>query len=311
LLHKKEEKTGMEKDSKSTLLIVDDEASVLSVLNRILSGEYGILTAKTGKEALKLAQEQHPDLILLDILLPDLDGYNVIVQLKSNAETNAIPVIFITGLASEDAEEKSFLLGASDFIIKPFKPAAIRARIRKQLDILNQMKTLEGIGLTDYLTGLPNRGSFEDRLEMEWRRAVREQKAISFLMVDIDGFKAYNDSYGHPQGDALLRAAAGVFTSWAKRPADHPARLGGEEFGVLLPDTELKAAMTIAEGIRTAIETLRLPVKDNKKASSVTVSIGVKSVIPQRDSSVADFISGADEALYAAKKAGKNRVCSG
>jgi len=214
----------MDKDSKSRLLIVDDEASVLAVLNRILSEDYEILTAKTGKEALKLAQEQHPDLILLDILLPDLDGYNVIVQLKSNAETNEIPVIFITGLTSEEDEEKSFLLGATDYIIKPFKPAAIKARIRKHLDILNQMKALEGIGLTDFLTGLPNRCSFQDRLEMEWRRAVREQKMISFLMVDIDGFKAYNDSYGHLQGDALLRAAAGVFTAWAKRPA---VRSGG------------------------------------------------------------------------------------
>ncbi|MDR2701049.1 MAG: diguanylate cyclase [Spirochaetaceae bacterium] len=299
----------MEKDTKHTLLIVDDEASVLSVLNRILSGEYGILTAKTGNEALRLAQEQHPNLILLDILLPDLDGYNVIVQLKSNEETNAIPVIFITGLSSEEDEEKSFLLGAADYIIKPFKPAAIRARIRKHLDILHQIKALEGIGLTDSLTGLPNRRSFEDRLEMEWRRAAREQKPLSFLMVDFDGFKAYNDSYGHLQGDALLRAAAGVFIAWAKRPADHPARLGGEEFGVLLPDTDLKPALIIAEGIRAAVEELRLPIKE--KTGSVTVSIGVNSIIPQRDSSVTDFISGADEALYAAKKAGKNRICSG
>jgi len=301
----------MDKDTKPKLLVVDDEASVLSVLNRILSGEYEIITAKTGNEALKLAQEQHPDLILLDILLPDLDGYNVIVQLKSSEETNAIPVIFITGLTSEEDEEKSFLLGATDYIIKPFKPAAIRARIRKHLEILNQMKALEGIGLTDSLTGLPNRRSFEDRMEMEWRRAAREQKPLSFLMVDFDGFKTYNDTYGHLQGDSLLRAAAGVFTSWAKRPADHPARLGGEEFGILLPDTELKPALAIAEGIRSAIEKLRLPVKESKKLSSVTVSIGVNSIVPQRDNSVTDFIAGADEALYAAKKAGKNRICSG
>lgn len=301
----------MEKDTKYTLLIVDDEASVLSVLNKILSGEFGILTAKTGKEAIKLAQEMHPDLILLDILLPDLDGYNVIVQLKSNAETNTIPVIFITGLSSEEDEEKSFLLGASDYIIKPFKPAAIRARIRKHLDILHQMKSLEGIGLTDSLTGLPNRRSFEDRLEMEWRRAAREQKSLSFLMVDIDGFKNYNDTYGHLQGDSLLRAVAGVLISWAKRPADHPARIGGEEFGVLLPDTELKPALTIAEGIRASVEVLRLPVKESKKPSSVTVSIGVNTIIPQRESSVTDFIAGADDALYEAKRAGKNRICTG
>jgi len=301
----------MDKDTKSKLLIVDDEASVLAVLNRILSGEYEIITAKTGNEALKLAQEQHPDLILLDILLPDLDGYNVIVQLKSSEETNAIPVIFITGLTSEEDEEKSFLLGGADYIIKPFKPAAIRARIRKHLEILNQMKALEGIGLTDSLTGLPNRRSFEDRMEMEWRRAAREQKPLSFLMVDFDGFKAYNDTYGHLQGDSLLRAAAGVFTSWAKRPADHPARLGGEEFGILLPDTDLKPALVIAEGIRAAVEGLRLPVKESKKLSSVTVSIGVNSIVPQRDNSITDFIAGADEALYAAKKAGKNRICYG
>jgi len=302
----------MEKKSKYTLLIVDDEVSVLTMLNRILSDEYEILTAKSGKEALRLAQEVLPDLILLDILLPDLDGYNIIVQLKSNADTTSIPVVFITGIDTEEDEEKSFLLGAADYIVKPFKTAAIRARVRYHLDIVSQMRALEGIGLTDPLTGLPNRRSFEDRLEMEWRRAVREQKSLSFLMIDIDGFKAYNDTYGHLQGDSLLRAAAGVFTAWAKRPADHPARLGGEEFGVLLPDTEQGAALTIAEGIRANIETLRIPIKDGdkegEKTGSVTISIGVSSTVPQREDTVTDFISRADGALYEAKKAGRNRV---
>jgi len=305
----------MEKNSKYTILIVDDEVSVLTMLNRILSDEYEVVTAKAGKEALRVVQEARPDLILLDILLPDLDGYNVIVQIKSNADTTGIPVIFITGLDTEEDEEKSFLLGAVDYIVKPFKAAAIRARVRYHLDIVTQMRALEGIGLTDPLTGLPNRRSYEDRLEMEWRRAIREQKPLSFLMIDIDGFKAYNDTYGHLQGDALLRAAAGVFTAWAKRPADHPARLGGEEFGVLLPDTEQKAALNIAEGIRSDIENLHLPVQDSEKegekTSSVTISIGVVSCIPQREDSITDFIAKADGALYEAKKAGRNRVIPG
>jgi diguanylate cyclase (GGDEF)-like protein len=305
----------MQKQSKYTILIVDDEVSILTMLNRILSDEYDIITAKSGIEALRLAEEARPDLILLDILLPDLDGYNVIVQLKANTATTSIPVIFITGINSESDEEKSFLLGATDYIVKPLKPAPVQARIRYHLKIVNQLKALEGISLTDPLTGLPNKRSFEDRLEMEWRRAVREQKPISYLITDIDNFKTFNDTYTQERGDTFLRTVAGVFISWTKRPADHPARLGGEEFGVLLPDTDEKAALTIAEGIRQDVEVLRIPVKDGEKDGEktmpVTISIGACSNVPQRDDPVIDFVTRANGALYESKKAGRNRVFFG
>jgi len=305
----------MQKEPRYTILIVDDEVSILTMLNRILSDEYDIITAKSGIEALRLAEEARPDLILLDILLPDLDGYNVIVQLKSNALTTSIPVIFITGINSEADEEKSFLLGATDYIVKPLKPAPVQARIRYHLKIVNQLRALEGISLTDPLTGLPNRRSFEDRLEMEWRRAIREQKPISYLISDIDNFKIFNETYTQERGDTLLRTVSGVFIAWTKRPADHPARLGGEEFGVLLPDTDEKAALNIAEGIRQDIEVLRIPVKegekDGEKTNPVTISIGACSNIPQRNDPVIDFVTRANGALYEAKKAGRNRVFFG
>jgi diguanylate cyclase (GGDEF)-like protein len=301
----------MQKQPRYTILIVDDEVSVLTMLNRVLSDEYDIITAKSGIEALRLAEEARPDLILLDMLLPDLDGYNVIVQLKSNTLTTGIPVIFITGIDSGADEEKSFLLGATDYIIKPLKPAPVQARIRYHLKIVNQLKALEGISLTDPLTGLPNKRSFEDRLEMEWRRAVREQKPISYLISDIDNFKTFNDTYTQERGDTFLRTVAGVFILWTKRPADHPARLGGEEFGVLLPDTDEKAALTIAEGIRQDVEVLRIPVKDGEKNKPVTISIGACSNIPQRDDPIIDFVTRANGALYESKKAGRNRVFFG
>jgi len=305
----------MQKEPRYTILVVDDEVSILTMLNRILSDEYDIITAKSGIEALRLAEEARPDLILLDILLPDLDGYNVIVQLKSNALTTGIPVIFITGIDSEADEEKSFLLGATDYIVKPLKPAPVQARIRYHLKIVNQLRALEGISLTDPLTGLPNRRSFEDRLEMEWRRAIREQKPISYLITDIDNFKNFNDTYTQERGDALLRTVSGVFIAWTKRPADHPARLGGEEFGVLLPDTDEKAALKIAEGIRQDVEILRIPIKDGdkdgEKTLPVTISIGACSNVPQRNEPVIDFVTRANGALYESKKAGRNRVFFG
>jgi diguanylate cyclase (GGDEF)-like protein len=289
-------------------LAVDDEKANLLVLNHILA-EYTIVTAASGTEALERVAADSPDLILLDIIMPGIDGFEVLKRLKEIEETAAIPVIIITGLSGDDDEEKGLLLGAVDYITKPFKNHIVQARVRTHIQIVRQMRTIEQLGLIDPLTGIANRRSFDDRFALEWRRTHREHKPLSFMMMDVDKFKVYNDTYGHPQGDALLKELAKIFASAAKRAADLACRLGGEEFGVLLPETDLDAAVKAAEKIRLSVEALRVPAKDGG-ITQATISIGVVSMIPDDSMKAADFIARADKRLYAAKAGGRNRVCS-
>jgi diguanylate cyclase (GGDEF)-like protein len=308
LKEKSRKETDMPSAPKFSILIVDDESANLAVLNTILHTEYAISTAKSGEAALKHTADKKPDLILLDIMMPGMDGFEVLKRLKEEPDTRKIPVIFITGLENEDDETKGFAMGAVDYIKKPFKQELVKARIRTHIEIVGQMQISERLGLTDPLTGIPNRRNFDERIAMEWRRAIREQKPISFLMMDIDKFKTYNDTYGHPQGDALLKGAAKLFTEKVKRPADLVARLGGEEFGILLPNTALKAALVIAENIRAGIEALRIPTADGSMKTKTTISIGAASMIPVKDDKAENFISQADKNLYTAKEGGRNRI---
>jgi diguanylate cyclase (GGDEF)-like protein len=291
------------------ILVVDDERTNLAALNKILSPEYNVFTAKSGKEALARVEDAPPDLILLDIVMPDMNGFDVLARLKESPQTDKIPVIFVTGLRDEEDEERGFALGAVDYITKPFKSAIVLARVRTHIQIVQQMRTIERLGLIDPLTNIANRRSFDDRVELEWRRSIRKKSPISFLMMDLDNFKRYNDTYGHPQGDALLRTVAGIFGAEAKRSSDLAVRLGGEEFGVLLPDTDLDGALDIAERIRRSVEAARIPTADGNAWTSATVSIGAVSAIPSENDALRDFIEKADENLYRAKNTGKNKVC--
>jgi diguanylate cyclase (GGDEF)-like protein len=173
------------------------------------------------------------------------------------------------------------------------------------------MRTIERLSLIDALTNIPNRRSFDDKSNVEWRRCAREHKPISFLMMDIDNFKIYNDTYGHPQGDVLLTAVAKIFVESARRPSDVAARLGGEEFGLLLPDATLENAMNMAEKIRQQVGALQIPTLDGRAATSATISVGVASTIPGEHDILRNFIAKADEYLYAAKGSGRNMVFTG
>ncbi|MFP3155280.1 diguanylate cyclase [Lachnospiraceae bacterium ZAX-1] len=301
----------MPENTKDTILIVDDEKANLLLLNRILSTEYTVLMAKSGTEALSRAESELPDLILLDIIMPDINGFDVLEKLKKSEITHHIPVIIITGLTSEGDEEKGFFLGAVDYITKPFNNAIVRARVKTHMQIVDQIRTIERLGLFDPLTDIPNRRSFDNHIAIEWRRAIREKSPISFLMMDVDKFKSYNDTYGHPQGDVLLKTIAKIFTSVARRPSDLAARLGGEEFGVLLPDTELEGAFEIAEAIRTEVAATQIPLTEGAGMTSATISIGAISFMPKEGDEAKDFISKADEHLYTAKTTGRNKVYCG
>ncbi|MDR1643984.1 MAG: diguanylate cyclase [Clostridiales bacterium] len=300
----------MEEQDKFSLLIVDDEKMNLMVLNRILSAEYNIFTAKSGLEALVRLERVTPDLMLMDILMPGMSGFEVIKKLKASPFTSEIPVIFITGLNSVESEEKGLEMGAVDYITKPFKNTLVRMRVKTHIQMLKNLRTIEKIGLLDPLTEVPNRRNFDKRMEVEFKRAKRDGRRVSFLMIDIDYFKRYNDTYGHLQGDVLLKEVAQLIAAEAKRPADMTVRLGGEEFGVLLPDTSLEAALVVAERARTSIESAVVPVVDTGKGSSVTVSIGVSSILPNQESTSNQLIGLADKCLYEAKNSGRNRIKS-
>jgi len=295
-------------EKKNSLLIVDDDASNLMELSRILQDEYKIHAVKDGRYALEKIDEYLPDLILLDIIMPDLNGFEIIEKLKESEKTRTIPVMFITSATESTDEIKGLASGAVDYIHKPFNETIVKLRVRHHIEILNQMRKIEQLSMSDQLTNLPNRRCFESRINEEWSKAAREKTPLSVLMIDIDRFKNYNDSYGHQQGDIALRAIADTFNQTLKRPGDFAARWGGEEFIVLLSNTDLQGAFDVAKQIRMYIEGMEIP-GSNDLMKKVTVSIGVNTRVLDNNDTIEQFISKADMALYDAKNKGRNKVC--
>ncbi|MDR2577782.1 MAG: diguanylate cyclase [Chitinispirillales bacterium] len=294
---------------KNTILIVDDEKSNFALLTHVLGEKYTVYTAKDGASAIEKATELTPDLILLNIFMPDMSGYDVLGALKKQDATREIPIIFITNNSSAEEEEEALSYNAVDYICKPLRPNIVKLRVRSQIRIVNQIRTIERLSMTDQLTEIPNRRSFDSRISMEWRRAIREKTSISLLMLDVDRFKAYNDAYGHQQGDMVLKAVAQSIESDLKRPGDFAARWGGEEFVALLANTDLNGALEVAERIRANIEKLNITNEKCSNTPPITISIGVECQTPDHNASLSKFISAADHALYQAKAAGRNRVC--
>jgi len=291
----------------NSVLIIDDHETTITALQKILSADYTVFAALNGPEGIKLAEKYLPDVILLDILMLEMDGYQVIVELKKAESTRSIPVIFLTALTSDADEEKGLFLGAVDYIVKPFSPSIVKLRISNQMKMLDQFRTIEKLSMSDQLTGLPNRRSFEERIKVEWARATREKTPISILIIDLDKFKDYNDTFGHLQGDVVLQTMAKAFPTVIRRPADFIARWGGEEFIVVLPNTNAAGALEIAERLRAAAEGVKHRGHENCEAV-ITVSIGVNTMEPP-SGLLEDFFQGADTALYDAKRNGRNRVC--
>jgi diguanylate cyclase (GGDEF)-like protein len=296
----------MESKKEFTILVVDDEKMNVDILGGILSPIYSLMISRNGTRALELAKERKPDLILLDVLMPDMTGFEVIAKLKETDETNKIPVIFITGLTSAEDEEKGFFLGAVDYIAKPFNKSIVKARVNTHIKIVDQMRTIERIGLIDPLTKISNRRGFEERLKAEWGQSVRERTSIGFMIMDIDKFKNYNDTYGHQQGDVALKSFAEIASKTLMRPVDFAARWGGEEFVILLPGTDAAGAAEVAERIRKNVEAAVIFTEEGKE-TRVTVSIGINAMVPDTDTVIKEFIEKADQALYKAKESGRNR----
>ncbi len=295
--------------SNQTILIVDDEPINIKALQLVLGEEHNLVFATTGEMALQMAvEEPQPDLILMDIVMPGLDGFEVCRLLKNDDRTRNIPVVFLTARWETSEEAKGLELGAVDYIRKPFSPPIIKARIRNHLELKKTRDLLENLSTLDGLTNIPNRRRFDEILVHEWNRAVRKKAPISLLFIDIDHFKYYNDHYGHLAGDDCLKAVARVLQSSLGRAADFLARFGGEEFIILLPDTKESGCRHLAEAIRSAVEKLDIEHRDSPVADHLTVSIGAVTCIDVTKCDRELLLEHADRLLYQAKHEGRNRV---
>ena len=293
-----------------TLLLVDDSPDNLAILAGHLNNDYVISQAASGAEALRLVQtELSPDLILLDVLMPGMDGYEVFRRLADLPCARDIPVIFITALDEAQNEVAAIEMGAVDFVSKPINHVILKARIRNHLQYKALRDELRNQSMIDSLTALANRRRFMEALSAEWFRAVRYSTWLAILFIDIDDFKQYNDQYGHIAGDDCLKAVASAIRQVPKRSHDLVARWGGEEFVCILPDASEAAAAQLAERMRLAVQSLALEHAAGSNGRVVTISVGLAGIKPDREHKFEALIELADQALYRAKKTGKNRVC--
>jgi diguanylate cyclase (GGDEF)-like protein len=312
-----------DEERSQTVLIVDDTPDNIRILMETLKGDYKILAATSGEKALNASNwPVLPDLIILDIMMPGMNGYEVCRKLKEDERIKDIPVLFMSALNETTDKVKAFSAGGVDYITKPFQAEEVRARVQthmamrrlqKELQELNRElaeanQQLERLANLDGLTQIANRRHFNNTLEKEWLRMVREKLPISLILIDIDYFKRYNDTYGHLAGDECLKKVAQCIYCTAKRPADLVARYGGEEFVVLMPNTHIKGALTVAEEIRNGIRELKIEHSASDVSLFLSLSMGICGKTPGRASSPEALLAEADTALYKAKNSGRNRI---
>jgi len=309
------------------ILLVDDDPSSIQIMGRMLAGTGELRFATSGEDALRLARESQPDLILLDAEMPGMSGFDVLAAMHDEPDLADVPVIFVTSHSEAAFEVAGFERGAVDFMAKPVRSALLQARVKTQLRVRRLAEELRRVATIDVLTGVANRRGFDESLEQEWRRAERSGEPLALLMVDIDHFKRFNDRYGHPAGDACLRAVAQALVGSSLRPSDLVARYGGEEFVLLLPKTPRDGAQHVANRILDAVEMLEIEHAESLTARHVTVSIGVAfyddksegwvppsaefrfGEDPRARCTPIDLVCSADTALYCAKSAGRAQAC--
>jgi len=292
-----------------SLLIVDDQPINIRLLHQIFQPEYEVFVATTGAKALELCQIKLPDLILLDVVMPIMDGYELCQCLKADERTRDIPVIFVTGHNDAAEEERGLEVGAVDFILKSASANIMRARVKTHITLKHQSDLLRSLIKIDGLTGIANRRHFDEAMAAEWRHCTRNKHALSLIMIDIDFFKRYNDHYGHPAGDVCLRRVASCIKSGFSRSHDLVARYGGEEFICVLPDTEQDGALTKANQLQNAVRSMAIPhATSDMQDRIVTISLGISTVVPHFESELSSLIESADSMLYLAKEAGRGQV---
>ncbi|MCP4324344.1 MAG: diguanylate cyclase [Alteromonadales bacterium] len=294
--------------SETTILVVDDDPIIIETLNSILEDTYEVLFALNGEDALESVRRGKPDLVLLDIMMPGMNGYEVCNAIKNYGPSANTPIIFISSLEDSADETYGLELGAIDYISKPINPAVVRIRVQNHVELKKSRDLLEKLALTDGLTGLANRRSFDLLLNQEWQRMKRFAGPLSVIMLDIDCFKAFNDTYGHTCGDNCLKKVAQVIGAELKRPHDTSARYGGEEFSCILPGTDHAGAMKIAEAIRKNVIELKIANESSSVSDYVTLSLGVATIDFDSSLQAEWVIEKADKQLYLAKNSGRNYV---
>jgi len=308
--------------SAGDVLVVDDNRVNVGLLTGILQKrQYTVRNATEGSKALELLRAAPPEIVLLDIRLPGMDGYEICRQIKADPRTRDIPVIFVSALDDGLDKARAFEVGGVDYVAKPFSAAEVVARVENQLKLsrlqrqMAQKNTeleranrmLQSLSYIDALTGIPNRRHFDELLDQEWRRALRDDSSMCVILIDVDLFKAFNDNYGHQSGDDCLKHVAVEVSGVLRRGGDLGARYGGEEFGVVLPGTEAQGGVIVAEDIRRRVEALKVAHKGSPHGV-VTISLGMKAVRPGPKDTPETMLAAADRALYRAKAAGRNRV---
>ena len=321
-------------DHKITVLLIDDQAMIAEAVRRSLSSEKDIEFhyCQEPTKAIKLAAEINTTVILQDLVMPDIDGLMMVRYFRVNKATAKIPIIVLSTKEEAAIKSEAFKLGANDYLVKLPDKIELIARIRyhsqayiTQLErdeafqaleesrakLAEANRTLQKLSSLDGLTGIANRRSFDETLKKEWNRAMRSEKSIGLIMLDIDFFKLYNDHYGHQGGDDCLKKVANGLDSAIHRETDFLARYGGEEFSAILPDTDINGAIKVAEEMRQSITELRLEHAKSKVSDIVSISLGVSAIVPQKGTEPNILIAAADQALYKAKEDGRDRVKSG
>lgn len=293
---------------RATVLIVDDELSNIELMNAALEEDYEICFATSGDQALELACSVVPDLILLDVLMPGIDGYEVCLRLKRERLLADVPVIFTTGLHDQEAEVRGLTVGAIDYVTKPINPVVLRARVANHIELKRLRDQLAQMAVTDALTGLSNRRRLESELTSEIQRLAPSGSWLSVLMLDIDFFKIFNDTFGHPEGDRCITMVAAALTRAVRKLSGIPARYGGEEFACILPETDSRTALAVAEDIQKQLRALNIPHPGSPVSDNVTISIGVAAAKAQPGMQGALWLEYADHQLYISKKNGRNQI---
>lgn len=289
------------------ILAIDDSPVQAQLLKRILQEQYEVTTCLTAQDGMDAALKGEYSLILLDVIMPDMDGFAVLKALKEASKTKHTPVIMITGLTDVQNEEKGLVLGAVDYITKPFYPLIVKARVDTHIKLFHYQEQMRSQAMVDELTGVANRRSYEENSLLRWRDAIRLGLAFSVCMMDIDKFKVYNDTFGHPAGDRVLATVAKTASMCLRRSTDFFARYGGEEFVAIVVGHDANNAHKHMEQVRQAVEDLHIP--HNPTVSKwVTLSMGGVTVMPKEGDSFGTYLKIADTMLYDAKRFGRNQV---
>jgi diguanylate cyclase (GGDEF)-like protein len=298
-------------NQRAHVLIVDDDPTNIMILQRVLGLDYRISTASSGRDALTLAAIETPDVVLLDVMMPGMDGFETCKAFKASEELKEVLIVFVSALDDQRDEAEGLELGAIDYITKPVSSAIVRARLKNYLELKRARDVLLRLSQVDGLTGIANRRAFDEQFEKEWRRAKRSGESLTVMLMDIDFFKQYNDTYGHIAGDGCLRRVAQVLTDGLGRAGDFVARYGGEEFVCLLPHLDLERAKGVAERLRKSVEDTKLAHESSSVSDYVTISIGLVSQKIPEDGTMEGILGEADKNLYRAKDGGRNLVVSG